>query len=207
MFIVTTPANDLSLLSQTELRTAIGLASTDATKDAALAIIGPRVSATIAAACRIARDGINPPTLLSETITETWRIGRNVENLFMSRRLVTSVTSVTVDGTALETTEFECLLVEGLLKRLSSNQYTCWASGVVVAVYVAGLDDIPEEIKLAASLLTNDFYRSGLRDTNLKRVKIEGVAEREYWVSPKDDPLLSGEVKALLSDFMRKANS
>src|SRR6185312_7968968 len=99
-FTVTTPASELSLLTVEELRAAVGV--TDASQDDALTALGARLSASIAKQCGVASDGVNPATLLSETCTEVFRPTRFQQDLVLSRRPVTSITSVTENGTALD---------------------------------------------------------------------------------------------------------
>jgi hypothetical protein len=68
-------------------------------------------------------------------------------------------------------------------------------------VYIAGFDEAPDDLKLAASKLAAALYSETARDPNLKRVDIPDVEEREYWVGPSDDPLLSAEISDLLAPY------
>ena len=79
---VTGPADDLTLLTQEELRVAVGIGIADSSQDDTLKILGGRVAARVATACRIRADGAKPPTLRQENLVEIF-FGEGV-----SRRLV-----------------------------------------------------------------------------------------------------------------------
>lgn len=197
-FSVTTPASDLSLLSVTELRAAVG--ATDGSQDAALAIAGRRVSTAIARQCNIVDDGVNPPTLLQETCTEIFRWD-GCGPLSLSRRS-TSITSVTIDGDAVDAADYEA---NGrYLYALSDDEVTDWASGKITVVYVAGFATAPDDLKLAASKLVTATSAESTRDPSLKRESVPGVMDVEYWVAPSGDPLLSREIQDLLSPYVER---
>lgn len=197
IFTVTTPASDLSLLTTAELRAAAGV--TDSSQDAELAIVGRRVSASIARQCCVVDDGVNTPTLLAETCTEVSR-WLGCGPLRLSRRPVTSVTSVTVGGTLIDAADYE-ISGGSNLYRLSSDELSDWESGKITVVYVAGYATAPEDLKLAASKLVTSVNSETARDPSLKREDIDGVIEREYWVGPTDDRLLSTEISDLLAPY------
>lgn len=203
--VITTAAEDKNLLSAEEMRLAIGLASGDSSKDTPLATLNARVSTLIAQACKVATAGISVVTLRSETITETFRNGEWFEHLVLSRRPVTAITSVVEDGVTLAATDYEIDAGSGLLLRLEDDRPAMWSGEKITVVYVAGWATVPADLKLAASKVANEFYTVGTRDPNLKRVDVFEVVEREYWVSPKDDPLLSNEIQALLAPYMNMA--
>lgn len=196
-FSVTTPASDLSLLTVSELRAAAGV--TDSSKDAELAIVGRRVSSAIARQCRIADDGVNPPTPLRETCTEIFRWS-DCGPLRLSRKPVTSVTSVTIDGSDVDAADYETSGGSNLYA-LSDDEITDWESGKITVVYVAGFAEAPPDLKEAAAKLVTSIYHETARDPSLKREDIYGVAEFEYWVAPSGDPLLSKDISDLLAPY------
>lgn len=198
-FTVTTPASDLSLLTVEELRAAVGV--TDASRDAALTALGLRLSASIAKQCGVASDGIHPATLLSETCSEVFRPPRQHGDLILARRPVSAITSVSENGTVLDAANYEIRRGSGILTRLSGDRFSCFPCGKITVVYEAGFDEAPEDMKLAASKLAAALYSETARDPNLKRIDIPDVEEREYWVGPSDDPLLSAEISDLLSPY------
>jgi hypothetical protein len=115
-FNVTTPADDLSLLTIEELRAALGVTGT--AEDAALKALGLRLSASIARQCCIASDGINPATLMLETCTETFRAVRPQNELILARRPVTAIVSVSESGAIVDPADYEIRRNAGILARL-----------------------------------------------------------------------------------------
>lgn len=198
-FSVTTPASDISLLTVAELRAAVG--ATDGSQDAALAIVGRRVSTAIARQCNIVDDGVNPPTLLQETITEIFR-WQGCGPLSLARRPVTSITSVTIDGDVSDASDYE---INGRnLYALTDDEITDWASGKITVVYVAGYATAPDDLKLAASKLVTATSAESARDPSTKRIDVPGVLEEEFWVAPSGDSFLTEEIKDLLSPYVER---
>lgn len=202
IFSVTAPAGDTSLLTIAELRTAVGVA--DNSRDAALTVLGRRLSAAISRQCGIAFDGVNPPTLLQETCTDVFRQARRSDALLLSRRPVTSVVSVEIDGEALDADEYEADAASGILSRISSDRPIEWPCGRIEVAYVAGYATVPDDLKLAATKLATALNAETARDPSLKRLEIPGVIEREFWVAPTSDPLLTAEVNDLLSPYVER---
>lgn len=200
MLTITTTATDTSLLTIAELRAAAG--ATDASHDTELQTVGARVSATIARLCQVRDVPPTPPTLREETLTQVFRQYSGADELTLARRPVTSITSVVVDDVTLETTEYELDVAAGLLYRLCDDYRTPWTGAKATIVFVAGWSTVPDDLKLAASKMVTDIYTTASRDPNLKRHRIEGVGEREYWVSPSSDPLVSQEVMELLTPYV-----
>lgn len=198
-FTVTTPASDLSLLTVEELRAAVGV--TDTSQDPALTTLGLRLSAAIAKQCGVASDGIRPATLLSETCSEVFRPSRTTGSLVLARRPVTEITSVDENGAVLAAADYEVSRGTGILMRLSGDRAFSWPCGKITVVYKAGFTAAPDDLKLAASKLATALYSETARDPNLKRIDIPDVEEREYWVAPSDDPLLSAEISHLLAPY------
>lgn len=202
MLAVTTPATDPRLLSAEEMRLAVGLASNDTSRDAALLALNNRISAIIARSCRVAAGGAAVATLRRETLTETFRPDQRLSGFMLSRRPVSSITSVVEDGTTLTGTDYEVDLGSGLLRRLRDDREIEWSCRKTLVVYVAGWDVVPEDLKMAAANLAKEFYSVSTRDPNLKRIKVDGVDEREYFYGQRDDPLMSKEVQELLAPYV-----
>ena len=89
---VTTAATSLQLLSDVELRAAAGVSGTD--QDDVLAAEGLRVAAAITMACNVAVGAGGEPTLLQETLEETFWSVRG-DNLILSRRHNVELLSIT----------------------------------------------------------------------------------------------------------------
>lgn len=197
-FTVTIPAMELSLLTVAELRAAVG--ETSAT-DAELLTLGRGVSTALADQCKIVDDGVNPPSLLRETCTEVFRWS-GCGPIRLARRPVTSIVSVTVDGTAVDADDYE---VSGgrNLYRLSNDERTDWAAGKITVVYVAG-NLATYQLKMAATKLVTAINAEKARDPSLKREIIPGVREVEFWVGPSDDPLINQEVCDLIDSYVER---
>lgn len=195
-FTVTGPADETSLLSLAELRAAVG----DGVDDASLMALGRGVSLAIARACGVASDGINPPTLLSEVCSQTFRLKRCVPRLRLARRPVTAIASVTVDGETLDPAEYEVDTASALLERICGD----WPAGAVAVAYRAGYATAMGDLKIAATKLSTAIQSDAGRDPNLKREDIPGVREVEYWVSEKDNPLMSQEIHDLIAPYVER---
>lgn len=200
MLTVTTPAADPNLLSVEEMRAAVGVTGTSF--DTVLATLNGRISRAIAAHCNVAPAGVAIPTLRQETLTEVRRPGAPIECIALCRRPVVSITSIVEDGETLAGADYELDPSSGMMLRLANDQPSAWSGGKITIVYVAGWDTVPDDLKLAASKMASEIYSVGTRDPNLKRVKVEGVDEREFWVPPSSDPLVSSEVEALLGPYV-----
>lgn len=203
LLTVTTPADDLALLTVAELRAAAGLAATDGSLDTELSALGRRVAASITAACRIARAGAVQPTLRSETLSETFRLSCERRELVLARRPIAEIASVTENGTVLESAAYESDDAAGLLYRLSADTRACWPAVKIVIAYTAGWATVPPDLALAASKLAATVRAEDRRaDPNLRSEEIPGVISQTWWVGPKDDPAIPGEVLDLLGPYI-----
>jgi len=194
MLTVTTAASDLNLLTPAELRAAVGVE--DSSQDAKLTTLGKRVSASLAAACRVASGGTSPPTLRLETLSETFRLKSCHKELILSRMPIVSVISVTeVDAAlAVDGTDFEIEANAGMLRRLSSDEPIDWTIGKTVVVYTAGWATVPDNLKNLADKLAVVFWGEGTRDPSLGSMEIPGVISETYRYGRPDDPLIPEEI-------------
>lgn len=196
MLTIDVPAYDPALLTIEETRVAAGLSSGDTSQDSALGALRLRISAAITKECKVAASGVVVPTLREEEVTETFRLKSQQAAMFLGRRPVVSITSVTEGTTSLSASGYEA---EGdALYRLTGSERGNWACGAVEVSYVAGYEVVPDDLKLAAVKFVQAELSQGSRDPLLKRVKIEGVSEREYWVDPTKDSVIPAEVMSLL---------
>lgn len=198
-FTVTSAASDTSLLTIEELRAAAGV--TGSAEDARLQTLGRQVSLSIAAQCGVAADGINPATLLSETCSEVFRLRDKSASIRLSRRPVTTIASVVENDETLAADGYELDKASGLLRRLCDDSPSNWPCGKITIAYTAGHATAPADLKLAASKLVTALYAETARDPSLKRERVDGVSELEYWVAPSDDPLLSQEIRDLIAPY------
>ena len=179
MFSITTPAPSRAILSLAEIKAAVG--ETGSSNDAALTVLGAQISDAISLACAVPSDGVNPPTLMRETIVETIRLREPVSALALSRRYVYSITSIIVAGTTLTTDNYEVDKSAGILRYISaSGCEVCWPTGKTVVTYVAGFSSAPEPLKLAATLLTRESWSVSQRDPSIRSESFDGLGSFQY---------------------------
>ncbi|MBR0931639.1 hypothetical protein JQ561_33940 [Bradyrhizobium diazoefficiens] len=195
MFQVTQPADDLNLLTIDELRVAVGLDADDASQDAKLETLGKRVSAMIAASCRVAKDGVNPPTLLLEGCEDSYRLKCGQQAIYLSRRPVQQMVSVTVNGTTMaQDVDYEVDPAAGKLVRLCGDQETWWQAGRIVVEYDAGYETVPDDLKAIAAQLAGGYWADDGVDPLEKRISIPGVMDVERWVDSSADPQMPADI-------------
>jgi molecular chaperone DnaK (HSP70) len=71
-----------------------------------------------------------------------------------------------------------------------------------VVVYSAGYATVPDDLKYAAIKFVQGELSNSARDPSLKRLKIEGVSEREWWVP--DNPTKDSIVPPDVMDILRR---
>jgi hypothetical protein len=201
---VTSAAPDRSLLTLAELKAATGVSGSS--RDAELRALSGAVEQSIARACKVVTDGTTPPTLRSETVQETFRLYHRTDVLILGRFPVVSVSSIIEAGTALTALDYEALKGAGMIRRLSGDSTLHWAHGKIVVTYTAGQATVGSDLKLAASKLAAALWKEGQpnRDPNLKRIRVEGISEREFWVPPTGDPLVPSDVLDLLGPYINR---
>jgi hypothetical protein len=184
---VVTPAADLALLTVAELRAAAGLSSDDTSKDVSLALIELEAREWIADLCSVpAEDGDHPPTILRETLSETFTIDSCawlVSPLYLSRKPVVVATVTLDDADLVLGTDYRVEGVAGTIYRLSSGADVLWSGMGVVVAYQGGQAAVPATVKS----LVGDFVRMRLsqqssdRDPLVKSERNEGVSTFTYF--------------------------
>lgn len=204
MFAISVPASDRNLLTLDELRDVQQDFGGD-WSDTRLLSIGSEISDAIARACRVPVDGVIPATLRRETVVDTMRLCRDQEQLIMTRRFVDTVSSVTVNGTALDAAEYEIKKAPGLACRLSSSgHYIRWTSGIIIMTYLAGFETVPSGLKDAAKLELVARWSLSDRDPAVRRDRTQGLGETEYFPSDSDktgSPLISPDARAAIEPY------
>lgn len=201
MLTVTTAAADRSLLTIAEMRAAVGIS--DASQDTELAALSSRIASSLARQCCVPVGGIVPPTFRLETLTEVIRDNYWSMHLTMGRKPIVSVASIVEDGTTLTTDDYEIDSGAGRIYKLTDDARTYWSGEKITVVYDAGWDTVPDDLKLAAAKMAKMIWSEDARsDPNLKRHRIDGVGEREYWVPPDADALLSAEIRDLIVPYV-----
>lgn len=209
--IITPPASvDLVTLDQVKLVMNI----TDTSEDDLLSLWISQASKIASSYCNV--------VLASQTVSQIFRqsLGRgdyftprfcfglngsSEEALLFSSAPVSSIVSVTVDGSLLDTTLYETDTDK--LYRLTSAGYpTPWNfNRAIVVIYITGFTlgaDVPEDIQAAVLALIREYRGSASRDDPyLKRRRTEGVSEIEYWVPSASTSSLSIEVSGILDQY------
>lgn len=206
MLTVVTPAADRALLTLAEIKGALGVTTSD--RDEQLAALGLQIADMISDECRVPRGGIVPLTLRSELLEETIRLDRSENDLILSRRFISAVTAVELDGVALDLATIEIGAGAGMLSRIVSRRKKCWECGEYVVSYTAGFAEVPGPLKRAAITVLREQASADDRDPLLKRYrrKTEGVSEGEweYWVNAStggSGEAISGPARAMLKQY------
>lgn len=186
MFEVITPAASRALLTASELRAAAGLAADDESQDARLADLGARVADTIARFCRVADDGVNPPSLLSEVCAETLRFREGRSAIVLRRRFITAVAAVSEDGVGLGAGSWQINKASGILERIRNDRVIAWSASKIVVQYSAGFATVPSDLKQASEMFLRQMHSQMTRDPLVRRERTDGVGDVEYWVGSID---------------------
>lgn len=221
MLTVTEVASDLQLLSAAERRVAAGLEDDDASQDDALATLGLRVAAALAGACGVAKAGyaasyasespplvgLAPVTLKLESLEQKFRSSWGGTTLYLARRPVSAITSVTGNGSVLGADEYELDVSQGALIKMSGYYEVPWPNGRTVVAYDAGYDPIPDGLKAYAARLMSLYYQTDGADTNERVVDIPDVIRVERWVnSVQSDIIVPDDIMTgLLRDGFRQS--
>lgn len=156
-------------------------------------------------------------TIGQETLVETFRVhhsrylsrrldSERTQYLILSRRPVTSITSVVQDGLTLDPSEYE-VDGAGALKHLSSDRPTDWNGNKVVVTYAAGWllpgqsgRNLTPDIESATIGLVKAAWYARKRDPNLKEENIPGVLQVSYFYrSPEPGAPLPEEIAQKLN--------
>lgn len=180
---ITAAASSLALLTTAELREAAGIG--DNSQDTRLAAMGLRIAAAIMSECNIAVGAGGEPTLLRESVTETFR-AVDGPILRLARRHQIEIASVVVDGSALNGDDYVVEPESGLLARMSGDRAARWCAGKVVVEYAAGFTAVPGDLKMAAMDFVRLAWSASTRDPLVKGIETDiiGVERRrtDYWV-------------------------
>lgn len=142
----------------------------------------------------------------AETVQEVFHGVSGADELILSRRPVTSITSVTEDDdTALATTYYEVEAETGLLYRLDGSGYReRWYASRVTVIYSGGyslIGSLPRDIETAAIQLVARRAYAASRDPNLRSVQVEGLGQRQYWVDATAKTQMAADIEALIAPY------
>jgi hypothetical protein len=192
-----TPATDYSILSLSELRQAIGLDMDDITYDLQLTQVGLQIADIIASLCIVPQIAAARKTIKQETITETFFPSSWVNGLLLAKRPVTEITSIFTPTDTIDPTTYMINPSSGIIYRLDNDCWSVWPR--LSVTYTCGWADVPYEIKLAASKLVASIWQESSRDSSVKRDRVEGIGETEYWSAQSS--VIPSTVTDLLAPF------
>lgn len=210
-FSITTSASDLKLLSIAEMRAALNIQ--DNSKDSELNTLNSRISAVIARECKVRVDGSTPPTLKLEIIKETFT-NFYKSRIILSRKPIVSIVSLIENETTLVLdTDFIINKSNGILQRIdSSGNEVFWGGwfscGDLITIdYTAGWNTVPDDLKLAAVKLAQDYWADSQKSSgsDLREVELPGVIRKVYQtqnVSNSNINALPQDVMDLLSPYI-----
>jgi hypothetical protein len=203
---VTVPATSTMLCTVADLKTELGGIETDDNS---------RFFRLIRAASQKVVAYLHRPLAL-ETVSEAFRRehgDRRADCLNLSRYPIIVVTSVTEDGVALTTADYEVDPARGQLFRLSNDCRTCWTAAKIVVVYQAGYKlpgvsdaTLPADIEEAALRLASQSYTSPEQAPGLRSIIVPGVVEKQFWdqsASGEDGDELPPDIRALLDPYLQ----
>lgn len=157
---VLSPAGNLALLSDAELRAAAGLADDDASQDTNLAMLGLEAAEWIAEVCGIRTAGARSPTVLAEGLRETFPALWFGPELVLARRFVSNVTVTENDAALTEDTDFVVLDDRGVVQRMASGYGLRWCAAPIVVEYTAGFSNgSPSNLPAAIKGVARDYVR------------------------------------------------
>src|SRR6185312_6560578 len=150
--------------------------------------------------------------LVSEDVRQIFRLDHRdrwdanpPDHLRLTRRPVTAIANVVVDGGALETDRFEADAEAGLLFRLRGSRRESWCGRVFEVTYTGGYPSIstmPRPIEAACLGLIRHRWAARGRDPMLRSLAIPGVATEQYWVgSIGEEGDMPPEITALLEPY------
>jgi hypothetical protein len=182
--VVITPAPATPLASLAAVKADLGI--TGAADDAWLLATIDEATAAAAAYC-LRFEGFGRATW-----EQTERLTRIEPWIMLARDLEPAVATVTEDGTALATADYE-LDMGGLLYRLVDDVRVAWTARKVVIRYDAGFVTIPPGLARAAVDLVVRAYSARGRDPALKSERILDVIAQS-WSTGGDAKVSAGGV-------------
>lgn len=204
---VTVKAADPSVLTVAEMRAAAGLDADDASQDAVLAVRGSTVAAGIMTDCNVAVGAGAEPTLMQETLTERIYDFEGTA-LCLARRHNVQITSLTVDDEAWSDSNY---VLNGEAGTISLPSDRRWCAREIVAVYKAGFETVPPELKQEALDRFSSITLEADRDPYVKGTTIETVGvetvRTDYWAGAlPGGAAAAGKISPLLERFSNRVS-
>lgn len=203
--VVDVAADNLQILGIEEMRAAAEI--TGSARDAELKTLGLEVASAIMAECNIAVGKGAAPTLWQETLTETffWVLS---DELLLSRRHDVDVVSVVAGGVTLTDTEYLADPESGIMNRLCGDRPIEWRATRIVVTYKAGFEELPGDLKMAASEFFKLAWQNKKRDLALRSevVDVPDVlrTEKNWWIGAVPGQSSDGAVPASIAGKLQR---
>lgn len=176
MLTVTAAASSDALTTLAAVKAELGITAT--TDDTHLTTLVTAASATIASVFGLS-------TLGRQTLLQTERLTDYTSYILLERGINPTITTVTVDGEALESTDWE--MDCGILFRLSDDSRIYWSPGKIEIAYASGYSlpsGAPADLARACILTVSAWYAARGRDPLLRSQAHEGAGAESY-LDPK----------------------
>jgi hypothetical protein len=146
--------------------------------------------------------------LASESVQEIFRLRAwSDDPLILSRRPVSAISSVTIDGDeAVDPSLYELDAEPALLYLLDPAGFRReWHGMYVRVLYTAGyelLTTLPRSIERACLILLRHRQATGDRDPTIRQENVAGVLDTQYWIGGLgEDKAMPPEACALLDPY------
>lgn len=193
---VVTPATSRDMTTLADVREQLQFRATDTAQDAWISKVITRCSQQTERYC----NRIFVEQSYQDTFGSVW--GNPSAPLILGQAPIKTPV-VTIDGSALDDTDFIADSDAGMLYRAGAN----WSSQSSITVaYNAGFTEIPDDVQLAVILLCVMTYRARTRDPLLREKETPNLGREQYWVGhlPGGEQLiLPGDIAALLNPYRR----
>ncbi len=184
MLEVVTPASSARLTTAAAVRAMAGVTTADD-------LLNPLIDQ---ASARIVAECGRP--FARETYRETVHLFEAQQTLVLQRWPVASVSSVTINSTALVPGAYGCDNTAATVTRVDGTRRPLWPRGQIIATYTAGYilpgadgRDLPHDIERAALLLVIASLNSAGRDPALRAVEVDGISRREFFSEGYTEPM------------------
>lgn len=136
--------------------------------------------------------------LHSEVVSQTWR-DANTAALCPARWPVSSIAAVTVDGAALEATDYED---DGnRIFRLASDARTRWGGSKIIVQYTGGYAPIPADLQRACLDLCVNLHETEGRDQTLRSENVPGVLSQSFRDPGKGGGIVPDHVQGVIDCY------
>lgn len=201
---VTVPANSYDLTVLETVKRGLGI--TDTASDTLLAEHIHQASGACASWC--------DRVFALETVSEDFWPDKNGgclpyrDPLQVERFPIETVTSITLDGEVLSSSNYRVNKANGQIYKLDDSGYPCtWSvSKLLTVVYDGGyvlLNDLPYEIEMACIEWVKAVYSSRARDPQVKSENIYDVVSYSYFAGDGSASEPPGKAKGLLNPYRK----